>query len=77
MSPSPIAVAEVPLEGEPSPPQEGPSPPIVKGEKCVCVFAAFLPTPSCLGQCSAVSFKHHLVAMPTVNRTTWLARGTV
>ena len=32
MSPSPIAVAEVPPEGEPSPPQEGPSPPIVKGE---------------------------------------------
>ena len=37
MSSSLIAVAEVPPEGEPSPPQEGPSPPIVKGEKCVCV----------------------------------------
>ena len=37
MSPSPIAVAEVPLEGESSPLQEEPSPLIVKGEKCVCV----------------------------------------
>ena len=59
-----------------SPPQEGPSPPPVKGEECVCVCSILhKPTLSWAVQCCVVVPKLYRVAMSTADWSTWLAHN--